>query len=77
MYGKNTQKQRILEFLKEDTTRPITPSAATQWVFKGSVLIGSVRRALTELTREGHLIKTTATVKGPYGRREHIWRLAD
>ena len=72
-----TQEQRILEFLKQDPTRPITPSAAVRWVFKDSVPITSVRRALTELTNSGELVKTTAQVKGPYGRPEFIWRLAD
>ena len=72
-----TQEQRILEFLKQDPTRPITPSAAVRWVFKDSVPITSVRRALTELTNEGHLVKTEAQTRGPFGRPERIWRLAD
>ena len=75
-----TQEQKILEYLKQDPYRPITPSAAWRWIFKGekgNTPIGSVRRALTELTNDGHLVKTTAQTKGPYNRPEFIWRLAD
>ena len=72
-----TQEQKILEYLKQDPYRPITPSAAVRWIFKDSVPITSVRRALTELTNDGELVKTTAQTKGPYGRPEFIWRLAD
>ena len=71
------QDERILAFLKEDPTRPITPSAALNWIFKGEVPITSVRRALTNLTDRGELVKTNVQVKGPYGRPEFVWRLPD
>ena len=71
------QDERILAFLKEDPTRPITPSAALNWIFKGEVPITSVRRALTNLTDRGELVKTHVQVKGPYGRPEFVWRLPD
>ena len=72
-----SQEKRILAFLKLDSNRPITPSAAMQWIFKDSVPITSVRRALTNLTNSGELVKTNVQVKGPYGRPEFIWELAD
>ena len=37
--------------------------------------ITSVRRAMTNLTNEGKLIKTDQYVKGKYGKREHLWSL--
>jgi len=72
-----TQDERILEFMKQSNDRPITPSAAWNWIFKGSVPLTSVRRAITNLTNDGHLVKTEAQTKGPYGRPEFVWRLAD
>ena len=72
-----SQEKRILAFLKHDYTRAITPSCAVRWIFKDSVPITSVRRALTNLTNAGELVKTTAQTKGPYGRPEFIWELAD
>lgn len=71
-----SQEVRILAFLLEDPVRPITPSVAVRWIFKDSVPITSVRRALTNLTNAGELVKTNAQVKGPYGRPEFIWKLA-
>lgn len=70
------QDEKILQFMKTGG-RPITPSAAWNWIFKGAVPLTSVRRAITNLTNDGHLVKTEAQVKGPYGRNEFVWRLAD
>lgn len=33
----------------------------------------SVRRAISNLTKAGHLVITGGTVVGPYGRRENTW----
>ena len=38
-------------------------------------LITSVHRCITDLTKEGHLEKTTRKRKGIYGRPEYIWKL--
>lgn len=38
--------------------------------------ITSIRRALTDLTRRGKLVKTAIRTVGPYGRAEFCWRLA-
>jgi hypothetical protein len=37
--------------------------------------ITSIRRAITNLTSEGHLIKTKETAPGPYGQPEHFYKL--
>lgn len=39
--------------------------------------ITSVRRALSNLTRDQRLIKTDIKRMGPYGRREFAWKLPD
>ena len=36
----------------------------------------SVRRAITDLTTEGKLVKTTHRVMGNYGKKVHTWRIA-
>jgi hypothetical protein len=38
--------------------------------------ITSIRRALSDLTSDGLLVKTPHKCIGAYGRREHLWRLA-
>ena len=38
-------------------------------------LITSIRRAMTNLTREGVLEKTEVTRMGPYGKPSYCWKL--
>ena len=54
----------------------LTPTAALNRVFNNSVPITSVRRALSNLTRDGKL-RTSGKAMGPYGRPEHYWRLVE
>lgn len=37
--------------------------------------ITSIRRAITDLTDEGKIVKTQKTTKGIYGKKEHLWEL--
>jgi hypothetical protein len=37
--------------------------------------ITSIRRALTNLTNEGKIIKTGVKTVGLYNKKEHLWRL--
>lgn len=36
----------------------------------------SIRRAICDLTLDGHLVKTEHLRPGPYGKPEYMWRLA-
>lgn len=36
--------------------------------------ITSIRRALTDMTTAGKLVKTEVRRDGMFGRREHVWR---
>ena len=72
-----SQDDRLLEFFKKVAPIEYTPSQLLGIVFKGSVPLTSVRRALTNLTNQGDLVKTNEQIKGPYGRPEFKWRLAD
>lgn len=38
--------------------------------------ITSIRRAITNLEKQGKLIKTSKQVKGPYGVNEYLWSVA-
>ena len=38
--------------------------------------ITSIRRSINTLTKSGKLTKTSRLKKGPYGKREHLWKLA-
>ena len=76
-----SQDQRLLAYFEESYNINgdyllLTPTAALNRVFNNSVPITSVRRALSNLTRDHKLIKDGQT-KGPYGRPEHYWRLVE
>jgi hypothetical protein len=40
-----------------------------------SAPLTSIRRAMTNLTEDGQLVKTDLQRTGPYGKPEHLWRL--
>ena len=37
--------------------------------------ITSIRRALTDLTSKGKLVKSSIMKMGPYGKQVHCWKL--
>ena len=37
--------------------------------------ITSIRRAMTDLTNLGKIVKTDRQIKGLYGNAEHLWEL--
>jgi len=41
-----------------------------------STPLTSIRRAISNLTESGHLVKTTSKKPGPMGRNEYRWKLA-
>ena len=52
----------------------ITPSEIWKEVFEQRIPLTSVRRAITDLTDQGLLIKTKIKRIGHYGKREHAWQ---
>ena len=63
---------RLLEMAKT----PMSPSMVykalgQEWP------ITSIRRAMTNLTDDGKIIKTQKTTKGIYGKKEHLWALPE
>lgn len=70
-----SQEETILEFFRVSGRRS-SPSEVLMVLFDNSVPLTSVRRAITNLTNEGELVKTNKQIRGPYGRPEYQWRRA-
>lgn len=71
----HTQDQKLLDWFTA-YEQEATPSKLWGLVFNKAVPLTSVRRALTNLTNDGHLEKTDMQKSGIYGRPEGVWRLA-
>jgi len=75
--NKKTRKQEDLIYaLFQKRNEPLSPSM----VLSQSGLncpITSIRRAITDLTNSGRIVKTERQVKGMYGKAEHLWELPD
>jgi len=75
--NKKTRKQEDLIYaLFQKRNEPLSPSM----VLSQSGLncpITSIRRAITDLTNSGRIVKTDRQVKGMYGKAEHLWELPD
>ena len=75
--NKKTRKQEELIFdLFVKRNQPLSPSM----VLTESGLncpITSIRRAITDLTNLGKIVKTNRQVRGMYNKPEHLWELPD
>ena len=75
--NKKTRKQEDLIYsLFVKCNRPLSPSM----VLSQSGLncpITSIRRAITDLTNLGRIVKTDRQVRGMYNKPEHLWELPD
>ena len=74
----DSQEDLILRCFKK-YARPFTPWQI-HYIFEksshvSSIEITSIRRALTNLTNAGALLKTTKKRKGPKGGNEYYWKL--
>jgi predicted ArsR family transcriptional regulator len=70
-----SQEGRILAYFKSHLPVRVllTPTMINAKLF-ADVPITSVRRALSNLTKKGLLVKA-GKEKGPYGRPQHCWQL--
>jgi len=70
------QEDRIFEFFKANNDLLMTPSEVGKELFRYTgVPLTSVRRAMSNLTKQGKLIKTEETKDGLYGKPEYCWEL--
>lgn len=63
------QEEQILELMK--LYKKLSPSDVQKYF--SNFPLTSVRRALTNLSNQGKLIKTYEKKKGIYGRDEYVW----
>ena len=74
---KKTKRQEdiVIEIFK--THKMLSPSQLHKIWCKTQlpVPLTSLRRACSNLTRNGLLRKTATTIKGPFGDKEHVWSI--
>lgn len=70
-----SQKDAILDVFKRLGNYPIPYSCGPSWIARQfpEWPITSIRRAITDLTKEGYLIKTESMGVGRYNKNEHQW----
>jgi len=69
----STQVEKVRKYF--DFVGESTPSEVWTHCFQCRVPITSVRRAISDLTNDGHLTKTDIKRRGIYDKPEHVWRL--
>ncbi len=77
-----SQEDQILEWFKTDAAlagvgKGFSPSVIKAILFLNTAPLTSIRRAMTNLTNRGELVKSDRQRKGPFGRPEYEWRLAE
>ena len=72
------QEDAILKIAERMVDGEFSPSKMLQKLEAcgRNIPITSVRRAISDLTRNGDLVKTDKQVMGIYGRKEYVWRIA-
>ena len=73
------QKAKVLLFFERDPSKNYTPSEVHYWMgmlWGEEMLLTSVRRCITNLTKEGRLIKCqwSESKEGAYGKLNRTWR---
>lgn len=74
------QEKMILEFFQRSSNLTYSPEEVWKCLYVpvngvAKVPLTSVRRAISNLTTKGKLIKTDHQVKGMYGKQINVWRL--
>ena len=69
----STQEDRILHFFERNRGNRYSPEDIQMYCQMATRPLTSVRRAITNLTSEGHLRKTTDMKPGLYGKPVHTW----
>lgn len=74
----DTQESRILRIFNLVPDRPMGPNMVMKMYnnYYPAIPPTSTRRAMTNLTVKGKLVKTDFMEIGGYGKKEHRWKLA-
>jgi hypothetical protein len=72
------QDSVVLEYFKQRPLAEFSPSQVLKKLINSNLInngtpITSIRRSISDLTKEGKLIKTSNKVPGMFGRPEHTW----
>lgn len=70
-----TQEELILSCFKQYNKTDVTPDEVQDLLRLFNTPITSIRRAITNLTKQGKLIKTTNQRKGRYGKMTYAWKI--
>ncbi len=68
------QQERIVEFFKANKGREMTPVEVADSIFNDRTPLTSVRRAMTNASKNGLLVQTEKKKKGAYGRMNYCWK---
>lgn len=68
-----TQRNKILDLFNSNPEKELTPFEVLELAALNC--INSVRRAMTNLTTDGVLVKTTTKKMGDFGKPNYCWRL--
>lgn len=70
------QDEKVLAFFRANPHLSFSPSDVWRTAFSDNTPITSVRRAMSNLTEAGLLVKIENVTKtGMYNRPEHLWRV--
>lgn len=70
-----TQEELILSCFKQYNKIDLIPDEVQDLCWLSETPITSIRRAITNLTKQGKLIKTTNQRKGRYGKMTYAWKI--
>jgi hypothetical protein len=73
------QKEAVLDYFRQRYSMSFTPIEVCEWMYNTideKILLTSVRRAITDLTKEGKLTKCDYSERreGGYGHPNRTWR---
>lgn len=72
----NGQEMVILRYFRANHNANLSPEDILNEVdFGKPIPITSIRRAMTNLSNEGFLSKTSIMKKGNYGKQVHTWKI--
>lgn len=71
----NSQEDRILGFFEKNKNKQYSPEEIQTYCQMITKPLTSVRRAMSNLTKEGYLRKTKEMKPGNYGKPVHTWEL--
>lgn len=69
----STDEDRILHFFERNQGSRYSPEDIRMYCQMATRPLTSVRRAITNLTSDGHLRKTNEMKTGSYGKPVHTW----